>query len=64
MENREAQEKRWKQLKLLQIIYPHFVPFMVDMMEFLGFKSTDIQKDIAEFMETCPNYAMVQAQRG
>lgn len=64
MESREAQEKRWKQLKLLQIIYPHFVPFMSDMMEFLGFKATDLQKDIAEFMETCPNYAMVQAQRG
>lgn len=64
MESKQAQEKRWKQLRLLQIIYPSFVPFMENVMEFLGFKATELQKDIAEFMESCPNYAMVQAQRG
>lgn len=64
MESLELQKSRWKRLHLLQIIYLHFVPFMSDMMEFLGFKATELQKDIAEFMETCPNYAMVQAQRG
>lgn len=64
MESKQAQEKRWKQLRLLQIIYPRFVPFMENVMEFLGFKATELQKDIAEFIESCPNYAMVQAQRG
>lgn len=64
MESLELQERRWKQLKLLQLAYPDFPEFMEEMMIFLGFQATDMQKDIASFMESCSNYAMVQAQRG
>lgn len=64
MESLELQERRWKQLKLLQLAYPDFPEFMEEMMIFLGFQATDMQKDIASFMESCSNYSMVQAQRG
>src|SRR5690606_1674170 len=55
---------RWRKLELLQETYPHFVPFLQDMMMELRFRTTWIQEDIAEFLEYGPLYLMVQAQRG
>ncbi|QQO90810.1 terminase B [Pseudomonas phage Misse] len=44
--------------------YLHFVDFAIDGMAFLGFPLTDMQADIAEFMEYGPRLRMVMAQRG
>lgn len=55
---------RWRKLELLQETYPHFVPFLQDMMLELRFHTSWIQEDIAEFLEYGPLYLMVQAQRG
>lgn len=56
--------KRWKDLELLQKEYPTFGPFLQDMMAELGFGTTPLQLDIAQFIEHGPDYLMVQAQRG
>lgn len=55
---------RWSKLALLQEHYIHFIDFLIDGMTLLGFNVTDIQEDIAEFLEFGPSYKMVQAQRG
>jgi hypothetical protein len=55
---------RWAKLKLVQQHYESFVPFLEDVMEELGFHTSEIQRDIAGFMEFGPQYIMVQAQRG
>ena len=55
---------RWQQLHLLQQHYSSFVPFLRDVMTELGFSTTEIQEDIAGWMEHGPQYIMVQAQRG
>lgn len=44
--------------------YDNFVDFAYDGMAFLGFPLTDMQADIAEFMEAGPRLRMVMAQRG
>ena len=44
--------------------YDRFEDFAEDGMTFLGFPLTEIQADIAEFMETGPRLRMVMAQRG
>lgn len=46
------------------IIFNDFTHFAYVGMRFLGFKISDMQLDIADYMATCPNKAMVQAQRG
>jgi hypothetical protein len=57
--------KRWKDIELLQEHYAKFTDFLRDVNEeVLGFNCTDIQLDIAEFLESGPKYKMVQAQRG
>lgn len=64
---KESQEQalaRWEQLTLLQQAYPHFTPFLHDMMQELGFGTTEIQAEIGQFLEHGPAYLMVQAQRG
>jgi hypothetical protein len=64
---RESQElalQRWEMLELLQAAYPTFEPFLEDVMTELGFSTTRIQKDIAEYLEHGPHYLMIQAQRG
>jgi hypothetical protein len=64
---KESQEQalaRWDALHELQAAYPHFTPFLVDMMEELGFSTTEIQAEIGQFLEHGPAYLMVQAQRG
>lgn len=63
-ESSEQALARWAQLTTLQKAYPHFVPFLVDMMLELGFGTTEIQAEIGEFLEFGPAYLMVQAQRG
>lgn len=55
---------RYRRLLVLQELYADFVPFLTLCMEFLGFKSTEIQRDIAEYLQHGPHYLMVQAQRG
>lgn len=57
-------KERYKRLFLLQELYRDFVPFLTLCMRFLGFNSTDIQRDIAEYLQHGPHYLMVQAQRG
>lgn len=57
-------EIRWAKLKLLQEHYTHFLPFLIDGLAVLGFSVTELQADIAEFLEYGPSYKMVQAQRG
>ncbi len=56
--------KRWAMLELVQEAYPTFTPFLEDVMSELGFSTTEIQKDIARFLEYGPHYLMIQAQRG
>lgn len=59
------QEKRirFEALETLQNHYSTFRPFLVDVMRELGFGTTKIQADIADFMENGPQYRMIQAQR-
>lgn len=64
---RETAEKaleRWAKLEMLQRAYPTFIPFLHDMMQELGFSTSDIQEDIALWMQFGPAILMVQAQRG
>ncbi len=58
-----AAEGRWAQLAMLQQHYRSFIPFLEDVMMELGFSTTDLQRDIAGFMEHGPQFLMVQAQR-
>jgi len=44
--------------------YPEFREFAEDGMAFLGFSLTDMQADIAEYMQHGPRLSMVMAQRG
>lgn len=55
---------RLQKLQLLQATFSSFVPFLIVSMKFLGFSTTAIQKDIAQFLEYGPKDLMVQAQRG
>lgn len=59
-----AAAQRWSMLKLVQGHYPDFIPFLEDVMEELGFTTSEIQKDIAGFIAYGPQNLMVQAQRG
>lgn len=54
---------RQREMALLRATFPHFVPFLIVAMRFLGFKTTDMQKDIGAFLEYGPKDIMVQAQR-
>lgn len=54
---------RWKKLELLQGHYKSFLLFLEDAMAHLGFGVTEIQEDIANFLQYGPAYLMVQAQR-
>lgn len=63
-EGAEQAQQRWSLLKLVQGHYPEFIPFLEDVMEELGFSTSEIQKDIAGFIAYGPQNLMVQAQRG
>lgn len=54
---------RWDQLALIQEHYSEFIPFLEDVMDELGFSTTEIQKDIGGYIAYGPQYLMVQAQR-
>jgi len=57
--------ERWEELELLRKEYPTFQPFLFDVMTgLLGFECSDIQLDIAEFLQYGPKERMIQAQRG
>ena len=63
-ETAQASMVRWRKLELLQEHYKEFIPFLEDVMELLGFSTTDIQRDIASYIAYGPHYLMVEAQRG
>lgn len=63
MESPVAAAARELMLQALQREYKHFLPFLEDVMSELGFGVTDIQADIAGYIEHGPEYLMVQAQR-
>ena len=67
MAQRESPELaaiRWQKLEILQEHYKDFIPFLTDVMTYLGFNTTEIQESIAEFLQYGPSYKMIQAQRG
>lgn len=64
-ENDEQVAKRWSDLELLQEHYRDFETLLVDVIEdFMGFKCSDLQIDIGDWVANGPQYRMVQAQRG
>lgn len=65
MEQLDLAAKRWEDLELLQKHYARFEDLLYDVMtELLGFDCTDLQMDIAQYLEHGPKYKMIQAQRG
>lgn len=56
--------KRFSIAHILREEYASFEDFALDGMKYLGFDLTDMQADIAEFMQTGPRLRMVMAQRG
>lgn len=63
-ESGAAAELRWAQLRLLQVHYRHFGTLLEDVMELLGFVTSEVQHDIANYLAYGPQNLMVQAQRG
>jgi hypothetical protein len=57
-------QSRFAHVAILAEQYEHFPDFAADGMAFLGFTLTDMQADIAEFMQDGPRLRMVMAQRG
>ena len=57
-------QTRFEAAQLMLEHYPDFVPFYKDAMRFLGFTTTWLQDDIAEFMQSGGDKTCVQAQRG
>lgn len=57
-------KERFELASMIAWQYKEFRDFALDGMVFLGFSLTDIQEDIAEFMEQGPRLRMVMAQRG
>lgn len=56
--------KRFASVAFLAEQYENFQDFAEDGMQFLGFNLTEVQADIAEFMQVGPRLRMVSAQRG
>lgn len=55
---------RFAHVAVLAEQYDSFVDFAIDGMAFLGFDTTEMQQDIAQFMQEGPRLRMVMAQRG
>ena len=55
---------RLRKLQAVQKHYSEFLPFLEAVMELLGFRCSEIQRDIAQFIAYGPHYLMVKAQRG
>ena len=53
-ESAQAATQRHAMLQVLQEHYAHFEPFLEDVMDFLGFDTTEIQKDVGNYMEFGP----------
>lgn len=62
-ENAIAQALRWQKIGLVQEHYSEFVPFLREVMDLLGFSTSEIQEDIGKFLAYGPDYLMIQAQR-
>lgn len=62
----EAQARaRWAELEALQEHYTYFVDFLYDVItDVMDFECTEVQLDIARFLQYGPLYSMIQAQRG
>ena len=57
--------ERWTQLKLLQDAYPEFNEFLYDVITgLMNFNCTANQIDMADYLQTGPQFRMIQAQRG
>jgi hypothetical protein len=63
-ESVQASILRHKKLETIQDHYSEFIPFLEEVMDLLGFSTTDIQRDIARWIAYGPHYLMVEAQRG
>lgn len=55
---------RFEHAAILAEQYADFRDFAIDGMAFLGFNTTEIQEDIAAYMQNGPRLRMVMAQRG
>ena len=55
---------RFAHAAILAEQYADFRDFAIDGMAFLGFDTTEMQEDIAEYMQNGPRLRMVMAQRG
>lgn len=57
--------ERWGQLKVLQEAYPEFNEFLYDVITgLMNFNCTANQIDMADYLQTGPQFRMIQAQRG
>jgi len=57
--------ERWDQLKLVQEAYPEFNEFLYDVITgLMNFQCTPNQIDMADYLQTGPQFRMIQAQRG
>ena len=57
--------ERWEQLKLVQEAYPDFNEFLYDVITgLMNFQCTPNQIDMADYLQTGPQFRMIQAQRG
>lgn len=63
-ENTEQALARWQLLEVLQTSYPVFRDFLDEVMDHMGFDTSEVQHDIADFIQYGPKFCMVQAQRG
>ena len=62
-ESTELALKRWDLVESLQLAYPNFNDFLIDVMEDLGFGVTELQADIGEYLQHGAHWLMIQAQR-
>jgi hypothetical protein len=64
-ESHDLALQRWESLELLQQAYPSFKEFMHDgMTDLMGYQCSEVQEDIAEYLQHGNLYRMVMAQRG
>ncbi len=64
-ETPELALKRWKDVEALRAEYKEFNTLLIDVIEgVMGFKVTDLQLDIGNWVAHGPSNRMVQAQRG
>lgn len=65
LESAQQSFKRWQKLEALQKHFAQFIDFLNYGFDFLGFDdASEVQADIAEFLQYGPSRLMIQAQRG